>query len=228
MTAIKRGTLSPRIAEALFRAIFIGELKPGARIKEANMAKELHVGVSTLREALQALADSGLVTRKRTTLVIQQTLEDAQILLAVRDRLEPLTAAFACARLTPAHAGILERHLEKIQRAIRRRDWTSCLRHDLNFHQCIWKVPHVRTLDRMFRAVFPPLFVFFLATYTQRFSENPLLAEMTFRKEFEEHRKLLAVLKTRNPNEAKKTFAKVTRRYWQLISDVRRKPAPTK
>ena len=43
--------------------ILAGNLKPGERIVESRLAKELGVGQPTIREALVALESVGLVTR---------------------------------------------------------------------------------------------------------------------------------------------------------------------
>ena len=93
---MSRLTLGPRIASKVLEEILLGGLKPGERIKEATMAKQLDVGRSTFLEALQALEGSGLVIRERLTLVAQPTLEDALILFAVQGRSEPFAAAESC------------------------------------------------------------------------------------------------------------------------------------
>jgi DNA-binding GntR family transcriptional regulator len=153
--------------------MILGKLKPGARIKQAVMANKLGVGAGTFHEALQALVDCGLISRMNGTPVTLPTVEDAAILCAVLDRLEPLLAAAACQRLTPAHARQIELHLHKMMRAMLGRDLGTSLKHDLAFHECIWKVPKMPTLDRMCGLVLPPLFVFLRAWYSQEFEERP-------------------------------------------------------
>jgi DNA-binding transcriptional MocR family regulator len=59
VTSIRHRSRAKEAAQMLFEAILMGELKPGERIDEAKNAKTLQIGRSTLREALQALADSG-------------------------------------------------------------------------------------------------------------------------------------------------------------------------
>jgi DNA-binding GntR family transcriptional regulator len=212
----------------LLDAMLLGKLKPGARIKQAAIANKLGIGAGTFHEALQALADCGLITRKNGTRVTVHTVEDAKILFAVRDRLEPLLAAAACQRLTPAQARQIELHLHKMKRAMLRRDFSTFLKHDLAFHECIWKVPQMPTLDRMCGLVLPPLFVFLRAWYSREFGQNPARAGETLRKVHEDHMKLLAVLKAGDPKEARDTFARVIRNYWQSVSDLGTKPTATR
>ncbi|QHO91581.1 GntR family transcriptional regulator [Actinomyces sp. 432] len=58
--------LYAQIAEALGTLILEGELAPGTRIEdEVSMAKRLQVSRPTARQAMQSLADRGLVSRRR-------------------------------------------------------------------------------------------------------------------------------------------------------------------
>ena len=224
---MSRLTLAPRIASKVLEEILLGGLKPGDRINEAKMAKQLNVGRSTFREALQALADSGLVIRERATLVARPTLEDALILFDVQGRLEPFAAAKACGRLTPTHTRELQLHLDKMKQAIPKGDFSTFLRHELNFHQRIWKIPQLRTLNRMFKLVMPPLFVFLRGRFSQMFSGNASHGEEMLRKQHEYDRKLLVILKTRNPREVRVAFARAIGDYWQAITGLGTRPHAT-
>ena len=51
--AMKRGNMRSRLTAHLFDAILHGELRPGDRIVEGKLARQLQIGQSTLREALQ-------------------------------------------------------------------------------------------------------------------------------------------------------------------------------
>jgi DNA-binding FadR family transcriptional regulator len=80
----------------------------------------------------------------------------------------------------------------------------------------------------MFKLVMPPLFVFLHIWFAQRFSGNPSQAEETLKKRYEDHCKLLAVLKTGNPREAREMFGKVILDYLQAIASLGTKPPTTK
>ena len=67
--SIDRGSSTPlhqQISEPLAALILEGTLKAGTRIEdEVSMARRLHVSRPTTRQALQSLADRGLVSRRR-------------------------------------------------------------------------------------------------------------------------------------------------------------------
>jgi DNA-binding GntR family transcriptional regulator len=89
----------------LFVAILQGELKPGDRVKQAVMGEKLNVGVGTFREAMHMLAGYGLISSGHPTVITQHTAEDAAILFALRQRLEPSLAFWVRRKLTPSLRG---------------------------------------------------------------------------------------------------------------------------
>lgn len=205
----KRSNLATLITEKLFEAILRGELKPGEQIIETKMAKQLGVGQSTFREALQALEHRGLITKARNTFVTEFTIPDIEVLFAVRLEVEPLAASLACGNLSDEQIRQLETHLDGMEKARLRRDFTALLRNDLVFHQLIWEAPHVQTLTRILSLVLPPLFAFFYARHSHVFSDDPDLAEETFRNEYDDHRILLQALQEGDPEKAKRTFREI-------------------
>jgi DNA-binding GntR family transcriptional regulator len=217
----RRRNLATQITEGLFEAILRGELKPGEQIIETKMAKQLGVGQSTFREALQALEHRGLVTKNRNTFVTQLTVQDVEVLFAVRLELEPLAASLACGKLTAEQLRQLQLHLDRMEKARLRRDFPSLLKNDLAFHQIIWEAPRTGALKRILNLVLPPLFAFFYTRHSHAFSDDPALAEETFRKEHEDHGRLFDALQAGDPEEAKRTFREVTQHFVRTILELK-------
>lgn len=61
--AVERASTVERVAEALRRGLFAGDLGPGTPLREVALAESLGVARSTVREALQVLTGEGLLTR---------------------------------------------------------------------------------------------------------------------------------------------------------------------
>lgn len=53
--------LSQQVYESIRESIIVGDIEPGARLKEKEMCEELKVSATPLREAFQQLAKDGLV-----------------------------------------------------------------------------------------------------------------------------------------------------------------------
>jgi GntR family transcriptional repressor for pyruvate dehydrogenase complex len=113
-----RQTLAVTLAARLERMIATGELGPGQRLPaERDLARDLDVSRTTLREALQKLDETGLVERRqgRGTTVVERPVEALQILglhqpadalgaaAELRALVEPSVAALAATRATRAN-----------------------------------------------------------------------------------------------------------------------------
>ncbi|MGL4369304.1 MAG: GntR family transcriptional regulator [Spirochaetota bacterium] len=92
--------LSVEIADILMERIIRSELRPGERILEAKVSKELGVSQSSLREALRVLEQNGLVrvTPRRGTYVTEITHDDIIILYDILSELYILLARQALKR----------------------------------------------------------------------------------------------------------------------------------
>src|SRR5215472_10452202 len=150
MLQIAKKNLRRQLADRLFEAILEGELHPGERLAEVRLAKQLGVGQSTLREALQELEYRGLLRKNenRGTFVTKLTTQKVNEIYAVRLELEPLAASLAALHITAECLGELSRFVEKMRSALAGSDLTGMLRNDLVFHQTIWKLSGNESLER--------------------------------------------------------------------------------
>ncbi|HZA84940.1 MAG TPA: GntR family transcriptional regulator, partial [Actinomycetes bacterium] len=92
-------------------------LEPGARLHEAELAAELAVSRTPLREALRMLLAEDLVEQLPTggMLVRRLDLQDLRELYAVRAALEGLAVREACRRLTDTDLEALGRLVEQMR-----------------------------------------------------------------------------------------------------------------
>ena len=92
--------LTDRVHAALREAITSGRLAPEARIKQEQVAAELGVSRTPVREALHLLEREGLVrlVPRRGAIVQGFTAADVRELYELRELLEPTAAALATAR----------------------------------------------------------------------------------------------------------------------------------
>lgn len=204
ITPLKRGSLRRRLAAHVYDAILKGELRPGERIVEGKLARQLSVAQGTLREALQELEHQGLVTKHdhRGTYVSKLTRAEIEDIYVVRRELEPLAASLARQRMTAEQLSQLVGLVEKMQIAGDRHDFVELLRTDLAFHRMIWRFSGSKSIERALNVVCPPLFGCYLIKAS---SGNPYNRA----KDLEEHRALLNALKEGTPEEVKKVFTEV-------------------
>ncbi|GAA0991956.1 GntR family transcriptional regulator [Acrocarpospora macrocephala] len=105
--------MSHRIAEHLREQILSGELKPGARIRQEEVAREFGASRLPVREALRILHSQGLVTLKANSgaWVSEMNAEECDVTYKIRERLEPL----ALTESIPHLSADTVRRLEEIQ-----------------------------------------------------------------------------------------------------------------
>ncbi len=82
------------IADKLRQAIEHGELKPGAQLSEADLARRLGVSRGPLREGMQRLTQEGLLVsiRHRGLFVIDMTPDDVRDMYLAREAIERAAA----------------------------------------------------------------------------------------------------------------------------------------
>ncbi|MEV5810017.1 GntR family transcriptional regulator [Streptomyces parvulus] len=107
---------SQRIADSLRRRILAGELEPGTRIRQEDVAESLRSSRLPVREALRILSAEGLVTLRPNSgaWVSVMDLAECQATYKLRERVEPLVLSESIPHLTSDDLG----QIEELQREI--------------------------------------------------------------------------------------------------------------
>ncbi|MDP5226727.1 MULTISPECIES: GntR family transcriptional regulator [Arthrobacter] len=139
---------SVRIAQALHESILRGELKPGERIRQEEIAAEFGASRLPVREALRLLAADGLVTMVANTgaWVAQLNLREATEIYKIRERIEPLALAESMPRLTEADIDQISGLADAIDGV---EDTDSFLRLDREFHLATYRRADMPALEAM-------------------------------------------------------------------------------
>ncbi|WP_186591351.1 GntR family transcriptional regulator [Vibrio cholerae] len=106
----KESTKSENLTEYLIEAIVEGELAPGSKISEPELAKQFQVSRGPLREALMRVEGLGLIERSPHigARVIQLSPTKLVELYAVREALEGMAARLAARNITEIELAGLE------------------------------------------------------------------------------------------------------------------------
>ncbi len=161
--SLKRNqSLQEQAYQALKTAILSGELVPGQRLVEVQLAKQLQVSRTPIREAMQLLEHENLIANNAndTLRVATISVTDAAQLYDCRIALEQLSVAEACQNATKSQLKELEQMVEQAEKLV---DSTSQLTSfrlldlDYRFHRLLakssgnpWLVSLLdRVLDKM-------------------------------------------------------------------------------
>ncbi|HWZ49941.1 MAG TPA: GntR family transcriptional regulator [Granulicella sp.] len=152
--ALQRDSMAERVKQDLLRRIMSGELRPGTRLVELQIARELNTSQGPVREALCELEGLELVVTEpykgsRVREVTQQDIREAYL---IRATLEKLAGELATPRFQGSVAD-LKKAATAILSAARKKDIATYTRHDITFHRLIVEGASNRILLRTWNSL---------------------------------------------------------------------------
>lgn len=128
------------VCEALREAIRNGVLKPGERLMEIQLAEELGVSRTPVREAIRKLELEGYVVMmpRRGTYVASMSIRDINEIFEIRTALESLSNGLAAEHITEEELEHLQRLLVIIGGYIKAGDIEKIVETDIEFHDIMY------------------------------------------------------------------------------------------
>ncbi len=152
---LQQHSLTSLVLRELERRILGGELPPGAKLNEADLAAELRVSRGPVREAFRALEQTGLVRteKNRGVFVRQVSLEEANEIYEVRAALEGLIGRLAAKRIVPAQVDRIRAVVKKMHAVGKTRDAAAYYPLNVQFHDLLVEAAGNRTLAANYKRV---------------------------------------------------------------------------
>lgn len=129
------------VCETLRDAVRRGILQPGERLMEIQLAEDLGVSRTPVREAIRKLEMEGYVIMmpRRGTYVADLSIRDINEVFEIRTSLESLASGLASERITEDELEKLQRLLVEIGACIKSGDMESIVRADTEFHDLLYQ-----------------------------------------------------------------------------------------
>jgi GntR family transcriptional regulator, rspAB operon transcriptional repressor len=152
---IERLNLTERVYCVLKERILSQEIELGARLRDEELAAQLGVSRTPVREALMRLNREGLVdiVPRSGTMVRVFSESDVEDIYDVRIALESLSARRAAKNLKPEHLRRLRQMHERAETAFRRRDFHPLLEFDRELHRLIVEASGNRKLQTIMATI---------------------------------------------------------------------------
>lgn len=133
--------LREMVFESLREAINLGRLRPGERLMEIQLAEEMGVSRTPVREAIRKLELEGFVAMvpRKGAYVAGISVKDIVDVFEIRASLEALAAGLAAERITDEEMELLERSLVEISEFSTDENIKAIVDGDINFHDIIYK-----------------------------------------------------------------------------------------
>lgn len=183
------------VAETLREAIVNGILKPGERLMEIQLAEELGVSRTPVREAIRKLELEGFVVMipRRGTYVADLSIKDINEVFEIRTALDVLAAGLAVERITEDELEQLERLLVEIGELIEEDDADRLVESDSQFHDILYRASRN---DRLVGIINN------LREQFTRFRSISIQYPGRMQKSVEEHRRLVEAIASRDTDLA--------------------------
>ena len=129
------------VFNTLREAILKGELQPGDRLMELQLASKLGVSRTPIREAIRMLEQEGLAVTmpRKGAEVARMTLKDMEDVLEVREALDELAARIACAKINDEQLENLKSIRDEFKKSLDSGDVKKIAEEDVRFHDAIYE-----------------------------------------------------------------------------------------
>lgn len=187
------------VFNTLRQAILRGELEPGERLTEIQLANKLGVSRTPIREAIRKLELEGLVLMipRRGAEVAEITEKSLRDVLEVRASLEELSVELACDRITDEQVEALKDAAKEFEHVLGSRDVTKYAEADVKFHDIIYHATDNQRLVQLLYNLREQMYRY-RVEYLKRKEVHPALLA--------EHQRIIECLEQRDKEAAKATI----------------------
>lgn len=186
-TKLERG------ARVLRQAILRGELLPGQQLKQQELAAQLGMSSTPIREVLRILEAEGLLERipYQGVYVAEVSPQEAEEITPIRALLEGFAVQLGVPRLTDQEIETLEHLTHSMEEALAKMDFAQVRRLNYDFHAMIYQASGSATLLSIIERLWP------------RFATNLLwMIPGRAQRSIQQHCAIMRAVKQRNAIEA--------------------------
>ena len=185
------------VFENLRTAILDGNLKAGQRLMEVQLAEQLGVSRTPIREAIRKLELEGLVVMlpRKGAYVANMSFKDLIDVLEIRATLEGLAASLATERRSDDDVVELEKLAKEFETCVREADVEGVLKKDVDFNEKIFLMANNKKLYQLITSLWEQVHRF-RVTYVSNYDASLSLVD--------EHNRILEAIKAGDTELAKK------------------------
>ena len=206
----KRKSLREEVYDSLKKSILHGKLKAGQRLIEENLAHQIGISRTPVREAFHKLERDDLVTRlpKGGFAVREFTKEDVEEIFGIRSALESYAAYLATFHIPPDRISILEKKIEESERALENGDDEKVVQLHTEFHDLLYKSCKSKKLTEMINN---------FRDYFYRYRSALLHTKEGFTNSLEGHRQMLEAMRNKNARLVERLVRKHLERGKEIV-----------
>ncbi|AKL97136.1 transcriptional regulator GntR family [Clostridium aceticum] len=183
------------VFQHLREAILEGKLEPGRRLMEMQLAEELGVSRTPVREAIRKLELEGLVMMvpRKGAYVADVSVRDVMEVLEIRGALEGLAASLAADRMTEEQIEMLKTIAEEFKDCHLKQDTQGMIDKDIEFHEIIFLSTRNQKLYQVSQSLREQIYRFRVKYISEYSKSDEIVAE---------HRKICEAIAERDAEKA--------------------------
>ena len=179
------------VFHTLREAILKGDLRPGERLMELQLASKLGVSRTPIREAIRMLEQEGLAVTipRKGAEVAKMTEKDMEDVLQIREALDELAVQVACDKMTAQQLKELTLAMKNFENAIQAGKLKKIIEYDVEFHDIIYRATDNPKLVTLLNNIREQIYRY-RVEYLKGKENYPMLVR--------EHEKIVTALKQKN------------------------------
>lgn len=183
--------LREMVFDVLMDAIMSGQLPPGERLMEVQLAEEMGVSRTPVREAIRRLELEGFVVMipRKGAYVAGLSIKDIVNIFEIRTALEQLAVSLAAERMTDDDLETLERMVVELSESAKEADVEEWTELDKKFHQLIYEYSRNDRLIQMMNNIIEQINRYRIISLS-----NPEVRQHSI----DEHKKIVEAMAERN------------------------------
>ena len=181
---------------AMREAIIKNQFKSGERLMETELADEMMVSRTPVREAVRKLQSEGYVVMlpRKGTYVTSLTIQDVNDVFEIRGALESMAAVLASERASEEEIADIKRFIDEEAVLWDSTDLARTIRSDIQFHSMVYRASKNTKIESLIND---------LREQTQRLRSSTLSRPGRLRFALAEHRQILAAIEARDAESAR-------------------------
>ena len=154
-----------RVYESLREVIIRGQLQPGSKLNQVDVAARLDVSERTVREALMQLISEGLLTREPFTevRVVELSAEEIEEILRMRVLLEGWAIEVAASEISQEELDRMRRLIPRMKAGSSASSLPQLRAHYREFHEIAFGACRKRYLSEMVMRLFDRMLPYMMA-----------------------------------------------------------------
>jgi len=204
--------MSEEIADIIRENIISGNINPGEKVNEYQVAKLLNISRPPIREAFRLLAAEGLITLvpRKGAFVSKLSFREVKEIYEMKSMMESFAVRLAIPIIDEKEVSKLDSILKLMEEMIKKNNFKKIQSLNIEFHRKIIEMSKNKKLIYFYESIIMPI---------RKYQRLGLSAPSSWKTSFKEHRDIVEAIRSRNIELAERLTREHTMRATLRVID---------